>query len=195
MDKKAEGPLRAESLASSEFLFIFVTLQRAQVRTLNPHPGKQKDETEMGGSQSQSEKVLLLGLDGAGKTEILQCLTKGQVATLRNSQGVVIKSVRYGKHVFRFHELGGKMERGDSWARHCVGTKMVFFVVDSTDTVRLTEASATLNSVLEAEALANRPLIVVANKQDRITALTSAEVSGTCLGLKKSGIRTPCCFV
>ena len=131
----------------------------------------------MGGSQSVGEKVLLLGLDGSGKTEVLQRLSNGKVATLNNSHGVVVKSVRYKNQVFQFLELGGKMQRGDSWNRHCNGSKIIFYVVDSTDTVRLTKASATLDSILEIEALANKPLAVLANKQDRITALTSSEVS------------------
>jgi len=50
------------------------------------------------------------------------------------------------------------------------------FVIDSSDTRRLTESGNELNALLSRDDLANVPLLVFANKQDLPTALKADEI-------------------
>jgi ADP-ribosylation factor-like protein 3 len=62
---------------------------------------------------------------------------------------------------------------------------VLIYVVDSADTTRLEEVSRELSALLTEEKLAGVPLLVYANKQDLMGALSSADIS---TGLNLSAI-------
>ena len=53
------------------------------------------------------------------------------------------------------------------------------YVIDSTDKKRLEETGIELTNLLQDEKLENVPLLIFANKQDLLNALTADEISNT----------------
>ncbi|EPY36578.1 ADP-ribosylation factor-like 3 [Strigomonas culicis] len=73
--------------------------------------------------------------------------------------------------------MGGQRAARHYWRQYYGEADVAIFVVDAADPRRLLEAKEILSHCLEEEKLAGIPLLVFANKQDMIGALTPEMVS------------------
>eukprot|EP00051_Salpingoeca_urceolata_P008938 m.110143 g.110143 ORF g.110143 m.110143 type:complete len:182 (+) comp16019_c2_seq2:195-740(+) len=134
-------------------------------------------------------RILILGLDGAGKTTILYRLQVGEVVTTIPTIGFNVETVTYKNLKFQVWDLGGQTSIRPYWRCYYSNTDAIIYVVDSADTERVGIAKTELLSMLEEEELKNSILMVFANKQDIPGALSSAQVSEA-LGLSALKSRT-----
>mmetsp|Transcript_12992 Transcript_12992/g.24570 ORF Transcript_12992/g.24570 Transcript_12992/m.24570 type:complete len:182 (+) Transcript_12992:92-637(+) len=130
------------------------------------------------------QRILMLGLDAAGKTTILYRLKCGEVVTTIPTIGFNVETVERGTLSFTVWDVGGQEKLRRLWSHYLQNTSAVIFVVDSTDRDRIEDARKELNKLLEEEVLRNAVLLVYANKQDLPNAMESAEVSEK-LGLQE----------
>lgn len=72
---------------------------------------------------------------------------------------------------FTVWDIGGQKKIRDLWRYYYQSTDGLIFVVDSTDSDRLSEAFEELFSMLNDDAMTNVPVVVIANKQDLPTAI------------------------
>merc|ERR1711975_44077 len=108
------------------------------------------------GSKLWSEKemrILILGLDGAGKTTILYRLQVGEVVTTIPTIGFNVETVTYKNLKFQVWDLGGQTSIRPYWRCYYSNTDAVIFVVDSTDTERLMIAKQELMAMLDEDEL------------------------------------------
>lgn len=127
-------------------------------------------------------RVLLLGLDGAGKTTTLYKLKLGEVACTVPTIGFNVESVQYRGVSFKAWDVGGQQKLRHLWKYYYKGTNAIIFIVDSCDTARLEEAHRELEHLLTEPELAAAKLLVFANKQDMQQA-QSVEAISKSLGL------------
>ncbi|XP_036405180.1 ADP-ribosylation factor-like protein 5B isoform X1 [Megalops cyprinoides] len=127
-------------------------------------------------------KVIIVGLDNAGKTTILyQFLTKEAVHT-SPTIGSNVEEISVRKTRFLVWDIGGQESLRASWNSYYCNTEIVILVVDSTDRERLTLTREELHRMLAHEDLQNAAVLVLANKQDMKDSMTAAEIS-QCLTL------------
>eukprot|EP01111_Echinosteliopsis_oligospora_P010037 TRINITY_DN3047_c0_g1_i2.p1 TRINITY_DN3047_c0_g1~~TRINITY_DN3047_c0_g1_i2.p1 ORF type:complete len:179 (-),score=43.18 TRINITY_DN3047_c0_g1_i2:64-600(-) len=124
-------------------------------------------------------RILLLGLDNAGKTTILRSLAEEDISTVTPTQGFNIKSILQDGFKLNVWDIGGQKSIRPYWRNYFKDTDALIFVIDSSDRRRLEESGIELEELLKEEKLANIPLLVFANKQDLINALPSAEIATT----------------
>lgn len=122
-------------------------------------------------------RILILGLDGAGKTTILYKLQIGEVISTVPTIGFNVETLHYKNLKFNVWDLGGQTSIRPYWRCYYANTTAVIFVVDSTDKDRLSTSSEELRTMLQEEELKDAALLVFANKQDQPGALTASEVS------------------
>jgi len=128
-------------------------------------------------------RVLILGLDNAGKTTILYKLyAPDRVIRTMPTIGFNVETVTYKNLNFNVWDLGGQTNIRPYWRCYYANTNAIIYVVDSTDKERLALSRKELMSMLAEEELKNVHLLVFANKQDMQGSLPEAEVS-TALGL------------
>ncbi|KAF8980013.1 Arf GTPase arl1 [Entomortierella lignicola] len=127
-------------------------------------------------------RILILGLDGAGKTTILYRLQVGEVVTTIPTIGFNVETVQYKNIKFQVWDLGGQTSIRPYWRCYYANTDAVIYVVDSVDRDRVSTSKEELMAMLEEEELKDASLLVFANKQDMAGAMTQAEVSDA-LGL------------
>eukprot|EP01108_Squamamoeba_japonica_P004165 TRINITY_DN3334_c0_g1_i1.p1 TRINITY_DN3334_c0_g1~~TRINITY_DN3334_c0_g1_i1.p1 ORF type:complete len:186 (-),score=23.90 TRINITY_DN3334_c0_g1_i1:24-581(-) len=132
---------------------------------------------------SEEVRVLILGLDGAGKTTILYQLRCGEVVTTAPTIGFNVETVNYNNIKFHVWDLGGQTSIRPYWRCYYKNTDAVIYVVDSADQERLDVAKEELHAMLEEDELKDAILLVFANKQDLPGALKDADVSSA-LGLE-----------
>ncbi|SCW03662.1 LAFE_0G15412g1_1 [Lachancea fermentati] len=122
-------------------------------------------------------RILILGLDGAGKTTILYRLQIGEVVTTKPTIGFNVETLVYKNLKLNVWDLGGQTSIRPYWRCYYSNTAAVIFVVDSTDKDRIATASKELHMMLQEEELQDAALLVFANKQDQPGALSASEVS------------------
>ncbi|KAA8585395.1 putative ADP-ribosylation factor-like protein 5C [Etheostoma spectabile] len=130
----------------------------------------------------REHKVIVVGLDNAGKTSILyQFLTKEAVHT-SPTIGSNVEEITVGKTNFMVWDIGGQESLRASWYSYYGNTEIVILVVDSTDRERLNLTKEELHRMLAHEDLQKAAVLILANKQDVKGSMTAAEIS-QCLTL------------
>ncbi|KAI8377976.1 ADP-ribosylation factor family-domain-containing protein [Radiomyces spectabilis] len=127
-------------------------------------------------------RILILGLDGAGKTTILYRLQIGEVISTIPTIGFNVETVTYKNIKFQVWDLGGQTSIRPYWRCYYSNTDAVIYVVDSVDKDRMQTSKEELHAMLEEEELKDAALLVFANKQDMEGALSEVEVADA-LGL------------
>ena len=122
-------------------------------------------------------RILVLGLDNAGKTTILYRLQVGEVVSTIPTIGFNVETVTYKNIKFQVWDLGGQTSIRPYWRCYFPNTQAVIYVVDSTDHERLATTKQEFHSILEEDELKDAVLLVYANKQDLPGALSETEVA------------------
>ncbi|NWU65822.1 ARL11 protein, partial [Pterocles burchelli] len=129
------------------------------------------------GQHKRDARVVMLGLDFAGKSTLLYKLKSGQAVETCPTVGFNVESLKTPCRVsFNLWDVGGQSSLRASWPDYLEDTNILVFVLDSTDMGRLPEAAAALEEVLSHPSMAGVPVLLLANKQEVPGALTPAEL-------------------
>ncbi|XP_005993447.1 ADP-ribosylation factor-like protein 9 [Latimeria chalumnae] len=124
---------------------------------------------------SHDKQILVLGLDGAGKSSILHCISTNTVKySMAPTQGFNTVYITVDGCKLDFMEIGGSQNLRTYWNLYLSKAQVLIFVVDSTDHVRMPLAKQELHRLLNEEP--QLPLVVLANKQDQKKALGISEL-------------------
>lgn len=125
----------------------------------------------------QEVRILMVGLDAAGKTTILFKLKLGEVVTTIPTIGFNVETVEYKSLKFTMWDIGGQDRLRPLWRRYYDNSDAIIFVVDSADKQRLNVAKDELHKMLSEDSLRNTKVLVYANKQDMPNALSVTDVT------------------
>jgi len=151
---------------------------------------------------SKEMRLLMLGLDAAGKTTILYKLKLGQDVTTIPTVGFNVETVTYKNVKFNVWDVGGQDKIRPLWRHYfsgestptnlairCpasppsltrappAGTQGLIFVIDSADRNRIEEARQELHRIINDREMKDSLLLVFANKQDLKEAMKPQEVT------------------
>ena len=130
----------------------------------------------------KERRILMVGLDAAGKTTILYKLKLGEVVTTIPTIGFNVEQVDYKNISFTVWDVGGQDKIRPLWRHYYQNTEGLIFVVDSNDKDRIDAAREELQKMLQEDELKDSVVLVFANKQDLPGAVTTSEVANK-LGL------------
>ena len=124
-------------------------------------------------------RILMLGLDAAGKTTLLYKFKLGEVVTTIPTIGFNVETVKHNNTSFTVWDVGFRDKMIPLWRHYYEGTDAVIFVVDSTDAERMEEAKDILERILNENdgKLQNTPLLVLSNKVDLPGSKNTTEVT------------------
>ncbi|KAF6827167.1 ADP-ribosylation factor [Colletotrichum plurivorum] len=145
---------------------------------------------------SKEMRLLMLGLDAAGKTTILYKLKLGQDVTTIPTVGFNVETVTYKNVKFNVWDVGGQDKIRPLWRHYfsalwretiatdaltkilkTLGTQGLIFVIDSSDRARIEEAKSELHRIINDREMKDSLLLVFANKQDINGAMKPQEVT------------------
>lgn len=127
---------------------------------------------------NRDARILMVGLDAAGKTTILYKLKLNETVSTIPTTGFNVETVCPCKGVtFTVWDVGGQEKIRPLWRHYFQNTQGLIFVVDSSDLERISEARQELFSVLESPEMEGVPVVVIGNKQDLPRALKSHELA------------------
>ncbi|XP_035551360.1 ADP-ribosylation factor 2-like [Juglans regia] len=122
-------------------------------------------------------RILMVGLDAAGKTTILYKLKLGEIVTTIPTIGFNVETVEYKNISFTVWDVGGQDKIRPLWRHYFQNTQGFIFVVDSNDRDRVVEARDELHRMLNEDELRDAVLLVFVNKQDLPNAMNTAEIT------------------
>jgi ADP-ribosylation factor protein 1 len=153
-------------------------------------------------SFTRDVRVLMIGLDAAGKTTVLyklkvgpnplqpHLLKLGEVVNTIPTVGFNVETVKYKNVSFQVWDIGvrktlrhrthffqGQDKIRALWRYYYTNTDGVIFVVDSNDHDRISQVALELQRVLKEDELKDASLLVLANKQDMPNAMSVAEIA------------------
>ncbi|XP_029007384.1 uncharacterized protein LOC114855983 [Betta splendens] len=127
-------------------------------------------------------RILMVGLDAAGKTTLLYRMKLSEVVTTVPTIGFNVETVEYRNISFTVWDVGGQTIIRPLWRHYYTNTQGLIFVVDSNDPERMKEAADELHMMLEESELRDVAVLVLANKQDLPRAMSASDITAA-LGL------------
>ncbi|KAL7402619.1 hypothetical protein ABVT39_017504 [Epinephelus coioides] len=92
-------------------------------------------------------RILMVGLDAAGKTTILYKLKLGEIVTTIPTIGFNVETVEYKNISFTVWDVGGQDKIRPLWRHYFQNTQGLIFVVDSNDRERVAESADELSKM------------------------------------------------
>ena len=133
----------------------------------------------MGNSFKKPEmRIIMQGLDAAGKTTILYKLKLGEVVATIPTIGFNVETINFKNITLTCWDVGGRdkirpLSRHDRYQN----TNAIIWVIDSNDRDRIEATKDELHRALAEDELRNVPILIYCNKQDLPNAMTSIEIS------------------
>ena len=158
----------------------------------------------MGGVASllrkKDARLLIAGLDSAGKTTILHKLKKGQLKLNRQVNTIPtlnfnVENWRYKNVHFSVWDVGGQDSIRPLWRHYYTGTQGLIYVVDSNDRDRVRKAAEELHKMILDNEMRFASLLVLANKIDlepHVSELDGAAILARRAAERKKGKKETC---
>jgi len=121
-------------------------------------------------------RILMLGLDAAGKTTILYKLKLDQSVNTIPTVGFNVETVTYKNVKFNVWDVGGQDKIRPLWRHYYTGTQGLIFVVDCADRDRIDEARQELHKIINDREMRDAIILIFANKQDLPGAMKPHEI-------------------
>jgi len=130
-------------------------------------------------TRKEEFSVIIVGLDNAGKTTLLEKIKSMYNKTLplppdkiaptigQNIGRIVLPST-----ILQFWDLGGQRDIRNIWERYYDECHAVAYVVDASDVERMSEGWEIFDAVLNHPRIMGLPLLLLANKQDLPNSLS-----------------------
>eukprot|EP01098_Paradermamoeba_levis_P015976 TRINITY_DN839_c0_g1_i2.p1 TRINITY_DN839_c0_g1~~TRINITY_DN839_c0_g1_i2.p1 ORF type:complete len:198 (-),score=66.53 TRINITY_DN839_c0_g1_i2:177-710(-) len=122
-------------------------------------------------------RLLMVGLDAAGKTTILYKLKLGEIVSTTPTIGFNVEIVEYKNLKFTMWDVGGQDKIRPLWRHYYQNTQGLVFVVDCNDRDRINEAKEELHKMLQEDELKDASVLIFCNKVDLPKAMPVAEVT------------------
>ncbi|XP_032533378.1 ADP-ribosylation factor-like protein 13B isoform X3 [Chiroxiphia lanceolata] len=120
--------------------------------------------------------LIMVGLDNAGKTATVRGIQGECPEDVAPTVGFSKIDLKQGRFEVTIFDLGGGKRIRNIWRNYYAESYGVIFVVDSSDVERMEETKQAMIEVLNSPKISGKPVLVLANKQDREGALSEADV-------------------
>ncbi|KIN06139.1 hypothetical protein OIDMADRAFT_17176 [Oidiodendron maius Zn] len=137
-------------------------------------------------------RILMLGLDNAGKTTIVKKVMGEDVNTVSPTLGFIIKTIDFQGYKLNIWDVGGQKTLRSYWRNYFEKTDALIWVVDATDRLRVDDCRRELHDLLLEERLSGASLLVFANKTDVAGCMDQEEIQES---LQLNAIKTHVCHI
>lgn len=120
------------------------------------------------GMYREESRMVIIGLDNAGKTSFSHLLSTGRLSIHPPTLQPLTQEVNVSRFSVKVYDLGGHEGARRLWGDYC-GNGLVdgiIFIVDVGDFERFEEAKVEFNKIRNDPGLAKVPLLILGNKID-----------------------------
>ncbi|OHT15818.1 ADP-ribosylation factor-like protein 2 [Tritrichomonas foetus] len=118
-------------------------------------------------TQDREIRVLLLGLEGSGKTTVAHAFANEKIETdLSPTNGFEIHKFEHQNHQIHIWDIGGSPPNRAFWRNYFDSTDVILWTIDSADPSKFEESKRELENCLQNDRLFGVPVVLIATKQD-----------------------------
>ncbi|EFN89256.1 ADP-ribosylation factor-like protein 13B [Harpegnathos saltator] len=110
--------------------------------------------------------LLIVGLDNAGKSLILNHISGDPDQNVLPTMGFRMVSLKHKSYLVKIYDVGGSSQIRALWPKYYNDIHGLIYVVDASDISRLAENKVVFNELITHEHISTKPLLLLANKQD-----------------------------
>ncbi|CAF0974824.1 unnamed protein product [Adineta steineri] len=122
-------------------------------------------------NSNKTISIAILGLDNAGKTTTTRVLEKAPVDSVAPTIGFSQTEITHKNEKIKLIDLGGAKTFREAWRHYYDDAYGFVYVLDSSEEDRLGENRDVLKRLLQEEKVKGKPILILANKQDKAEAL------------------------
>eukprot|EP00357_Protocruzia_adherens_P024060 CAMPEP_0114989774 /NCGR_PEP_ID=MMETSP0216-20121206/10389_1 /TAXON_ID=223996 /ORGANISM="Protocruzia adherens, Strain Boccale" /LENGTH=183 /DNA_ID=CAMNT_0002352799 /DNA_START=46 /DNA_END=597 /DNA_ORIENTATION=- len=122
----------------------------------------------------KERRILILGLDGAGKSSIMFQLKLGEFVETVPTIGLNVETIEFKNLELTIWDVGGQVRT--LWKHYYSNIDAVIFVVDSADKDRIDTAKEELHSLVNDPELTEYALLIYFNKNDLEDKMSTDEL-------------------
>lgn len=111
-------------------------------------------------------RILILGLDNAGKTTVVKCLLGENTADVEPTLGFQIRTCQRQDLNLVLWDIGGQKSLRAYWRNYADETDALVYVLDVLDMERIQEARAELDEILRSRRMERASILLLLNKVD-----------------------------
>jgi len=130
-----------------------------------------------GFSSEQEFKIIIVGLNNAGKTTILYKLALNEVIVTQPTIGSNVEEVAHNNLKMQVWDLGGQETLRNSWDAYYQNTNAVIYVIDAADDSMAKASKTEFFSMLVHNELRDASILIFANKADLPSAKDAGEIT------------------
>ena len=114
--------------------------------------------------EKRDMKIVVVGLDAAGKTTILNKMRFDEVMQTAPTIGVNTEDIQVKNVQIKVFDLAGQEKMRSVWKYYYSSIEGIIFVIDASNVERVQEAKDELLKLLANEEAKNVPCLIFANK-------------------------------
>uniref|UniRef100_G1PXE4 ADP ribosylation factor like GTPase 13A n=1 Tax=Myotis lucifugus TaxID=59463 RepID=G1PXE4_MYOLU len=120
--------------------------------------------------------IIIIGLENAGKTVFVEAFRRLLPSKIDRCMNSKLTTVLLDEYEISVYDLNGDMKGRKIWPNYYAQAHGIVFVLDSSDLGRMQEVKTTLSHLLSDARVAGKPILLLANKQDKKNALLPRDI-------------------
>ncbi|KAM9577779.1 LOW QUALITY PROTEIN: ADP-ribosylation factor-like protein 13A [Trichechus inunguis] len=124
----------------------------------------------------RSVTLIIIGLDNSGKTVLVKVFHRLLPGRMNKCVKSELTTLLLDNYNISIYDLNGDPKGQELWPNYYAQAHGIVFVLDSSDLGRMQEVKIILPRLLSDERVAGKPILFLANKQDKKDALLPREI-------------------
>ncbi|XP_036127617.1 ADP-ribosylation factor-like protein 13A [Molossus molossus] len=120
--------------------------------------------------------IIIIGLENSGKTVFMETFHRVLPSKIESCMKYKLTTVLLDEYEVSIYDLNGDMKGREIWPNYYAQAHGLVFVLDSSDLGRMQEVKITLTHLLSDARVAGKPILLLANKQDKKNALLPCDI-------------------
>uniref|UniRef100_A0A8C8Y2T3 ARF like GTPase 13A n=1 Tax=Panthera leo TaxID=9689 RepID=A0A8C8Y2T3_PANLE len=120
--------------------------------------------------------IIIVGLDNSGKTVLVEAFQRLLPSRMNNCMKSELTTLLLHEYEVSIYDLSGDMKGQETWPNYYAQAHGLVFVLDSSDLGRMQEVKIILTRLLSDKRVAGKPILLMANKQDKKDALLPCDI-------------------
>ncbi|XP_007181506.1 ADP-ribosylation factor-like protein 13A [Balaenoptera acutorostrata] len=121
--------------------------------------------------------IIIIGLDNSGKTVLVEVFQRLLPSRMGGCMKPEPTTVLLDDYEVSIYDLNGDSKGREIWPNYYAQAHGLIFVLDSSDLKRMQEVKVILPRLLSDERVAGKPILLLANKQDKKDALLLRDIT------------------
>uniref|UniRef100_A0A8D2DHB7 ARF like GTPase 13A n=1 Tax=Sciurus vulgaris TaxID=55149 RepID=A0A8D2DHB7_SCIVU len=120
--------------------------------------------------------VIIIGLENSGKTVLVEAFQRLLPSRIHNDVKSELTTLLLDEYEVSIYDLNGDLKGQEKWPNYYAQAQGLVFVVDSSDLERMQEVKNILTRLMSDKRVAGKPILLLANKQDKKDALLPCDI-------------------